>query len=434
MKNMSRWALAAVMALGGGAMVWAGAPRAPGAAGTVATATAGGRGAEVYRSAFKKEAAWSKNPVSESPSGRRTFLGPLGKESTTLSLGDLPEHGRVRLSFDLMIILTWDGDFQLEQPDWGGPDVFDVTVEHGPRLVHASFVCRPPGESPTQSYPGRFPYDHLPGGTGALECRTLGYVPAAGWPDYVYHIERTFAHSGKSLKIAFSGINLQIVEDEAWGLDKVKVEVLPGGPTRKFDDAAFGKWWTDLAAEDPKAFVPAIEGMIDLGDPGAAAIHKRLAPPLGDTAQDRLIGTLLAQLDDEAYPVREKASTALRDLGAAAEPALRAARENTTSPEMGIRLDALLERLKDPPDSPAERRWRRLAEVLELIGTEEARAGLSSLAGRTGSAAAWEAKGAIQRLEGKAEIPTTLDLPPGLGIAVPARVTPALVPKAAAIE
>ena len=292
------------------------------------------RGKQVYASAFEKKQAgdqWSKKQLTKCPSSKRTFLGPFAYESTTLSLDDLPEHARVRLSFDLMIMLTWDGDLNLDQPNKDGPDLFDVTVDRGPRLVHSSFVARPNAETGTQSFPGRFPYDHLPAGTAAVESRSLGYFwnggVGSGPDDYVYHVERSFAHSGKSVKIAFSGINLEAVDNECWGLDNVQVEVLPAKNAPELDEARFGKLWAGVASADPKTFVPAIDALIDMDEPGVVAIRKRLAPPSGDTAQDKRVARLIALLDADAYMECEKAMAALRDIGAAAEPALASAGE-----------------------------------------------------------------------------------------------------------
>jgi hypothetical protein len=416
--------------------VGAAVPGAPGGAGVGAAEAApgaGARGVEVYRSIFEKNdvgAEWSKQTVTKSPSGKHTFLGPFAYENTMLTLDHLPEHGRVRISFDLMIILTWDGDANLDNPAPTAPDLFDVTVERGPRLVHASFTARPSSSSKTtQSFPGRFPYDHLPPGTGAVESRTLGYQWGGsigdGPDDYVYHVERTFAHRGKSLKIAFSGINLEEVANESWGMENVRVEVLPVGPGARFDERAFEKLWTDLGSGDPKSFVPAMDGLIDLGDPAVAAMRNRQKPPVRLMDQDREIGVLIAQLDHDSYPVREMASATLRERGAAAEPALREAREKAPSPEACARIDALLEHLRGgQAESESERRQRRLVEVLERIGTEEARAGLSDIATHAGTLEAWEAKAALQRLAGKAEIPTKLDLPPGLPKSAPSPQVP----------
>jgi hypothetical protein len=394
----------------------------PEAATTIRELRAAASEKKVYASAFEKGAGdpWSKRQVTKCPSGKHTFLGPFAYGSVTLSLDNLPEHARVRLSFDLMIIMTWDGDANLDNPDAIGPDLFNVTVDRGPRLVHASFVARPSSETQTQSFPGRFPYDHLPAGTGAAESRSLGYrwwgPGGTGLPDdYVYHIERSFAHSGKSLKIAFSGINLQAANDECWGLENVRVEVLPAQETAPLAEAAFGKRWTELGSADPKLFVPAIDALIDWGEPVVTAIRRRLALSATGAAPNlQRINQLIAQLDANAFVDREEATAALRDLGAVAGPALYAAQKNTTSLEALRRINGLLKDLRRAEvENEAGRRLRRAVEILERIGSPKARAGLSDIAGRSGLAA-WEAEAAIQRLDGKAAIPTTLDLPPGL--------------------
>jgi hypothetical protein len=381
------------------------------------------RGIKVYASAFANGAGeqWSKRQVTKCPSGKHTFLGPFAYECVTLTLDNLPEHARVRLSFDLMIMLSWDGDAFLDNPRADGPDLFDVTVDRGPRLVHASFVAvaRPASDMPKQSFPGRFPYDHLPAGTGAAESRSLGYRwwagDGSGPDDYVYHIERSFAHGGKSLRFAFSGINLQAVNDECWGLENVCVEVLPAQETAPPDEAAFGKLWTQLGSADPKLFVPAIDAMIDSGEPGVTAVRRRLALSAKAKAPNQKhIDQLIAQLDANRFIDREKATAALWDLGVVAGPALYAARENAPSTEALRRIDKLLNGLRRyEVENEAGRRLRRVVEILELIGGHKARAGLSDIAGRSGLAA-WEADAAIQRLDGKANIPTKLDLPPGL--------------------
>ncbi len=182
--------------------------------------------------------------------------------------------------------------------------------------------------------------------------------------------------------------------------------------------------WTDLGSADPKAFVPAIDALIDLGEPGVTAIRRRLMPPAPVPVPNQRIVALIAQLDANAYMEREQATETLRDLGAAAEPALRAARKTTISLEVRVRIDKLLHGLNGTVEDEAGRRLRRTVEVLELIGGVQARASLSEIVRRTDTLAAWEASGAIQRLDGKTEIPTKLDLPPGLPKTTPVPTVP----------
>ncbi len=106
MKKRHEWLLAAAVVLAGGI---AGRAESPRPVSAVPGPRAAARGKEVYASAFEKGAGdqWSKKQVTKCPSGRHTFLGPFAYEFTTLSLNNLPEHARMRLSFDLMIMLRW---------------------------------------------------------------------------------------------------------------------------------------------------------------------------------------------------------------------------------------------------------------------------------------------------------------------------------------
>jgi hypothetical protein len=429
MKNPQGWRPGLALGLIGGVVVQAAEPSGT-AAPTVPTVADKWR--EVYRTEFGEVAGdeWSKTKLTKSPSGKHTFLGPFGCEAAMLSLKNLPEHARVRISFDLMIILTWDGDANLDHPTPTAPDLFDVTVDRGPRLVHASFTARPSSSNPTtQSFPGRFPYDHLPPGTGAVESRTLGYSWNGGIgdgpDDYVYHVVRSFGHREKSLNIAFSGINLEPDQNEVWGLENVRVEILSAAPAAPLDAATFRGQWMDLVSADPKVFVPAMDRLVDEGDAAVAAIRRRVAGPAIQTGQEDRIRRLIAQLDDDAYAVREQASAGLLELGTFAERALMEARAKATSPEVMARIDGVLARLT-AAQGDSDRRLCRLAEVLERIGTEGARAGLSEIGMHGGTMGAWEAAAALRRLEGKAEIPTTLDLPPGLPTSTPPAPVPAV--------
>ena len=48
--------------------------------------------------------AWSHSTTDTAPATGEKFLGRFGEETVTLSLEDLPEHGWVRLSFDVYVI------------------------------------------------------------------------------------------------------------------------------------------------------------------------------------------------------------------------------------------------------------------------------------------------------------------------------------------
>ncbi len=103
---------------------------------------------------------------------------------------------------------------------------------------------------------------------------------------------------------------------------------------------------------------------------------------------------------------REKAKTELARLGVAAEPALRQALEKSPSLEMRRSLEQLLKgvEVKRRTLSGESLRGVRALEVLEHIGTRQARQAVKDLTADAGAGSALrqEACAALQRL-GRAE-------------------------------
>jgi hypothetical protein len=161
------------------------------------------------------------NAVGATPVGNRHFLGPLGAESTTLTLGPaiLPAHTRLHLSADLFVIGPWNGNaLPPELPS----DSWRLRVAGGPELLRATFS----NTRFNQSYPGVLG-DAFPPRSNAVEVDTLGYaIPGFGGGDAVYHLEFTFDHTDSSLVLEFDGMDLHTFGDRFWGLDNVRLEAL----------------------------------------------------------------------------------------------------------------------------------------------------------------------------------------------------------------
>jgi hypothetical protein len=114
------------------------------------------------------------------------------------------------------------------------------------------------------------------------------------------------------------------------------------------------------------------------------------------------LGRLLADLDDNDFPVREKATLELERLGKFIEVPLRKTLEKQPSLEARRRIERLLETLERTGPAPEVLRSLRSVEVLELIGTTEAREGLRTLAqGADDAELTREARAALERLEKK---------------------------------
>jgi hypothetical protein len=107
---------------------------------------------------------------------------------------------------------------------------------------------------------------------------------------------------------------------------------------------------------------------------------------------------VLADLDSADFSSREKAGQELADLGEAAEPALREALNGKPSLEVRQRLERLLETL----ERRTKLRAVRAVEVLEGVGSPDARRLLERLArGLSGARLTQEAKASLGRLAGR---------------------------------
>jgi hypothetical protein len=199
------------------------------------------------------------------------------------------------------------------------------------------------------------------------------------------------AHEGGTSWVAFSADRRSLLSCGAdgqvylWGLR-------PAPPCAKSTPDAL---WAELAA--PRA-VDAWRAVLAMSEqPAPATFLREKISPAKPVAEDRL-AKWIADLGSDTFAVREKASSELAELGEQAAPALRKALAGRPDLEVEKRLRRLLDALKKGP-SPAELRRLRAVQVLELAGTEQARAVLRSWAGGAPEARLTiESKAALRRL------------------------------------
>lgn len=230
------------------------ATRSAAALGVLALAALGGpvhatTWTTVYSNDFEGSAGpeWSATSVAQTPEGctRCTrFLGELATETVCLTAEGLPAHALLRLSFDLFILKSWDGNG--EEAVGSGPDLFSLSAlpaggECGPNLCsHLDLgvddpVCQTllPRTSfsnhQTQSYPSPWLPHGLPGHadnpprTGSVESDTLGFS-YWGIGNSIYRFTFTFPHASPDARLVFAGMQNQAAGDESWGLDNVVLE------------------------------------------------------------------------------------------------------------------------------------------------------------------------------------------------------------------
>jgi WD40 repeat protein len=157
--------------------------------------------------------------------------------------------------------------------------------------------------------------------------------------------------------------------------------------------------WSDLAAANATVGYRAIATLRADPPKAVAMFTKRLQPIEAVTAAQ--LEQLIAELGDEKFPVRERAYQRLVTLNEAARLALQKALSGKPSQEVKVRVEKALA-LLDGPIAPRQLRYLRAMEVLESIGTAEARRVLQQLAGGAAGAVETEdARAALMRLAQK---------------------------------
>jgi WD40 repeat protein len=175
-------------------------------------------------------------------------------------------------------------------------------------------------------------------------------------------------------------------------------------PAPKVEERGVGRLaelWAELADPDAgKACRAAAE--LAASPKGAATLLARHVKPV-PAPDAKQVGRWVADLDADSPNVREKAAGELARLGELAQAALEEALKKRPSAELRRRAEGLLGRLASGGGASAEGlRHLRAVEVLEGVGTPEARGLLKELAGGAAEARLTrEAEAALRRLAGR---------------------------------
>ncbi len=204
---------------------------------------------------------------------------------------------------------------------------------------------------------------------------------------------------GWVLTVAFSPDGRSLV----WGgLDQI---------AHVWDVSAITRRPRELSERTPAEVEADWKALADDAAPAHAAIGRLVASPASAVAflgkqlekiapaDTKRIERLIADLGNEQFATREQATKELTALGEQAAGALHRALEANPPPEVRQRLHALLDRLDGGAPAAETARQIRAVEVLESIGTAEARRLLTKLAaGPPDLRLTREAKAAVQRL------------------------------------
>jgi RNA polymerase sigma factor (sigma-70 family) len=209
-------------------------------------------------------------------------------------------------------------------------------------------------------------------------------------------VHRFRGHAGPVGRLAFApdGRTLASASDDTtillWDLT-TRHPAAPPAPA-KLSHAQLATLWTDLRGDAKTAYTAMLRFMV--APAAAASFLAEQVQPVAEADKEQM-ATLLARLAGNKFADREEATRQLKQLGNAAEPALRQALRDNPPLEIQRRLELLLDGLQ------AERpRLTRALEILERLGDMEARGLLQRLA--RGAAGSWltdDARGSLQRLE-----------------------------------
>jgi hypothetical protein len=158
--------------------------------------------------------------------------------------------------------------------------------------------------------------------------------------------------------------------------------------------------WADLAGADAAKAFRGIQALATSPAQAVPFLGERLRPAVPVDAA-KLRG-LVADLEGKRFAVRQRATRDLEKLGELAVPALKQALAAGPPLETRKRVEQLLEKLTGTVLSSEQLRLLRALEVLEEVGTAEARRVLERLSkGAPGALPTREAQAALARLAGR---------------------------------
>jgi WD40 repeat protein len=166
---------------------------------------------------------------------------------------------------------------------------------------------------------------------------------------------------------------------------------------RQLTEAKAGQLWESLERADAKDAHAAMLELMD--DPVQTLLVARSTLRPVQPLEPREFNELLAQLDGDGFAVRKLAFDRLASFGGRVAEPMAHARKDTRSAEVRLRLGELLA-LANDRFAPASITPTRQVQVLESIGTEDARAILQELSrGVSEAPLTKEAVSALKRLE-----------------------------------
>jgi WD40 repeat protein len=184
-----------------------------------------------------------------------------------------------------------------------------------------------------------------------------------------------------------------------WDIAKLGAKPDRTSPTLGAD--AITSCWNDLAGGNAAKAYEAIWTLVSVPGQAVPFIRTHVRPvPLPDLKR---LASLIADLDSNDFATRNQAIKDLEKLQDLTAPFIREQLKKQMSLEVRRRLEQFLDKIEGPVTDPEQLRALRAVEVLEHIGTPEAREVLHALAkGAPEVRLTQEAKASLRRLDKRA--------------------------------
>jgi len=167
-------------------------------------------------------------------------------------------------------------------------------------------------------------------------------------------------------------------------------------PPLPVNEKTLETYWADLASDDGPHGIYAVTRLAEKPEIILPYLKKRFLPV--GKPDEKQVARLVAELDDEKFEVRERASAELsRQVGAVA-PLLRKAVQNPPSAEVRSRLERILDLLEPGLLGPEQLRQGRILHLLDYLNSPASQEVLQGLAeGRAGASLTEEARAILTR-------------------------------------
>jgi hypothetical protein len=277
------------------------------------------------------------------------------------------------------------------------------------------------GKAPAapQPQPGQMVYWSVYGNFGMPASSTLTFAPdgrtlAARGPDGSVRVWDTASgkeigalkgHEGNATAVACDGKTLATGSSDTtillWDLAPLKPAPRPALELSGKDVESL---WAALAGEEAEKAGQGIQKLSGAPRQAVPLFRDKLRP--APAVDPKKIAQWIADLDSEEFEARQRATQELEKLGDLAVPALTKLAADPPTLEARKRAEQILERLTGHTLSTEQVRLMRALEVLEQVGTTEARQVLETLAkGAPGALPTREAQAALDRLDRKEKQP-----------------------------